>query len=104
MENNNSFRSPDFNLFLAAEAVQGALEAIFEMTAEIPSDEAEAARFFASLTGLAWAGRRAARELNTFLMEASDRHRFPSNYASLEPESCDDEIREPRVRYYVNHR
>ena len=105
MENNkNPLRSPDFNLFLAAEALQGALEAIFEMLAEIPTDETEAQRCFASLAGLAWAGRRVARELNAFLLEASDRHRFPLNYGSLAPEDDDDEIREPRVRYCVNHR
>ena len=101
MESNNSNRAPDFNLFLAADAVQGTLEAIFEMTGDIPAEETELNRWFGSLSGLTWAVRRAAREVHEFLGEASDRHRIPSTYAQLERDDdgeCDCDVEETRPR------
>lgn len=104
MKNNKPSRSPDFNLFLSAGAVQGALEAIFEMTAELPAEGPELNRWFGSLSGLAWNGRRAAREVHEFLGEASDTHHFPTSYAQLERErererECDCDVDDTPPRH-----
>ena len=80
-------RNSDFNLFLASDAVLGTLESIYEMMAEIPAESSsERTRWANALTGLAWAGRGAARDMNAFLYEASDRHRFPKDYSDIESE------------------
>jgi len=85
---NNSKRNSDFNLFLASDAVLGTLESIYEMMAEIPAEgSAEHTRWANALTGLAWTGRGAAREMNAFLYEASDRHRFPKSYSDIESDA-----------------
>jgi len=57
MEDNRNIPSSDFNLFLAADAVQGVLDAIHAMMADIPETEPARARWLDNLQGLAWAGR-----------------------------------------------
>lgn len=94
-------RNSDFNLFLASDAVLGTLESIYEMTAEVPAEgTAEHARWVNALTGLAWAGRSAAREMNAFLYDASDRHRFPKEYSDIESDV--KSVKEQAALYVVN--
>ena len=59
---NKCSRNSDFNLFLTSDAVLGTLDSIYEMMAEIPAeDSSDRERWVNALTGLAWAGRGAAR-------------------------------------------
>lgn len=89
----------EFNLFLASDAALGVLEAIYELTGEVPAENsAEHTRWINSLTGLAWTGRNTAREMNVFLYEASDRHRFPKDYSDIE---SGNGVKEPRALYAV---
>lgn len=101
MQNINEFRrSSDSNIFLASDTALGVLEAIYELTGEIPAEGTPAhARWINSLTGLAWTGRRTAREMNAFLYEASDMHRFPKDYADIEYD--ENEVREHTPFYAV---
>ena len=101
----------DLQLFYTPDKVYGMIDAygeevrasyrLFEMTGDIPAEETELNRWFGSLSGLTWAGRRAAREVHEFLGEASDRHRIPSTYAQLERDDdgeCDCDVEETRPR------
>lgn len=91
----------EFNLFLASDAALGVLEAIYELTGEVPAEGTPAhTRWINSLTGLAWTGRRTAREMNAFLYKASDRHRFPKEYAEIEPGY--EGVKETAALYVVN--
>lgn len=91
----------DFNLFLASDAVLGTLESIYEMLAEIPAESSsERTRWANALTGLAWAGRGAAREMNTFLYDASDRHRFPKDYSDIESDPTG--VKETTALYVIS--
>ena len=91
----------DFNLFLASDAVLGTLESIYEMMAEVPAENAsERTRWVNALTGLAWAGRSAAREMNAFLYDASDMHRFPKDYSDIESDV--EGVKEMAALYVVN--
>lgn len=93
-------RSPNFNLFLAAGTLLGILEALFEMSGDVPETEPELTRFHAKLSGLTASGRRIARELHDFLHEAGDLHRLPHTWAQLE---CGNGgmIREPAPPLYL---
>lgn len=92
-------RSSDFNLFLSSDVVFGTLEALYEKMADVPTEEPQRTEWINAITGLASAGLKAAREMNAFLYEASDRHRFPSTYADIESdENC---VRETPPLYLV---
>lgn len=96
-------RSSSFNLFLAAGSLLGILDALFEMSGDVPETEPELTRFHAKLSGLTASGRRIARELQDFLHEASDRHRFPYTYAQLES-SDENMVRETPPLYLASSR
>lgn len=99
---NKNSSSSDFNLFLASDAQLGVLEAIYELMAEIPAGGTPAHTQWANaLTGLAWAGRRAAREMNVFLTEASDLHRFPTTYSEIVPDAERNTVRESAAVYSI---
>lgn len=83
MKKKSNNRPVDFNLFLSSDTVLGTLESIAELTTEVPSDAERRMLWINAVTGLAEAGRKAAR-LNVFLCKASDRHNFPTNYRNLE--------------------
>ena len=107
MKDKSNQRPSEFSLFLASDAVLGALESIFELTGDVPStvEEEERTRWLNALTGLAWSGRQAARDMNDFLHEASDKHRFPTTYDDLEPEGDDsDGVNDTRGVYLVSAR
>lgn len=101
MSEKTSDRSADFNLFLASDAVLGALRSIFDLTSDIPDKEQERMLWLNALTGLAWSGHTAARELNKFLHEASDMHRFPNTYRDLEGGEDEHGVRETSAIYLV---
>lgn len=99
---NKNSRSSDFNLFISSDVTFGTLEAIGEKMADVPTDEPERTEWVNAITGLASAGLKAAREMNAFLYEASDMHRFPSTYADIVVEkNC---IREPAPPLYLASR
>lgn len=105
MKNKSGQRSSEFNLFLASDAVLGALESIFELTGEVPAKGEESTRWLNALTGLAWSGRQAARDMNSFLHDASDTHRFPATYDDLEPGGEEGGgVRDTRGVYLVSSR
>lgn len=99
---NKNNRSSDFNLFNASDATLGVLEAIYEMLAQVPAEHSpERARWINGLTGLAWVGRNAARELNAFVYEASDVQRIPCTYPDIESDDFQS-VKEERAIYAVN--
>lgn len=83
--------SVDFKLFLASDATFGTLDSIFEMTADVPAKGQERILWFNALAGLASSGRKAAREMNLFLYEAGDTHRFPATWQELAPDDDEDD-------------
>lgn len=97
-------RSADFNLFLSSDTVLGTLESIFELTMEVPRKGEEMMLWVNALTGLAEAGRKAARDMNIFLYEASDSHDFPTTWSSLETDEDDGHVRDARGIYLVGSR
>lgn len=98
---NKNNRSSDFNLFNASDATLGVLEAIYEMLAEVPAEHSpERARWINGLTGLAWVGRNAARELNAFVYEASDLQRIPCTYSDIESDHFDG-VKETAAIYSI---
>ena len=104
MNKKSNNRSADFNLFLSSDTVLGTLESIFELTAEVPRKGEEMMLWINALTGLSAAGCKAAREMNIFLYEASDKHNFPTTWNSLEIDEDDDRVRDTRGIYLASSR
>ncbi len=94
---NKNNRSPDFNLFLSSDITFGTLEALNEKMADIPTVEPERTEWINAVAGLVSAGLKAAREMNAFLYEASDRHYFPNTYSDIEPDF--EGVKEPTLIY-----